>query len=92
MTTVLSTAPAPTFLKTSGSRRAKNSLATVLVTGSFLLALIPLIWLLWTVISKGLKVILDSTWWTETQRNIGYQAPGGGALHAIVGTIEQVLL
>jgi len=92
MTTVVSPAPAPTFLKTSGSRRAKNSLATVFVTGSFLLALIPLIWLLWTVISKGLKVILDSSWWTETQRNIGYQNPGGGALHAIVGTIQQVLL
>ena len=92
MTAVVSTAPAPTFLKTSGGRRAKNSLATVFVTGAFLLALIPLIWLLWTVISKGLSVILDSSWWTETQRNISYQDQGGGALHAIVGTIEQVLL
>lgn len=83
---------APTFIKASGSRKVKNSLATVFVTGSFLVALIPLIWLLWTVISKGYHVIVDSNWWSETQRNITYQAPGGGALHAIVGTLEQVLL
>jgi phosphate transport system permease protein len=74
----------------SRPRRAKNGLATVLVSLSFLIALIPLVWVLWTVISKGASTVLHGSWWTSTQRNITYTDPGGGALHAIVGTLEQV--
>jgi phosphate transport system permease protein len=83
---------APTFPRAAGSRKVKNSLATVFVTGSFLVALVPLVWLLWTVISKGYHVIIKSSWWTESQRNKTYSDAGGGALHAIVGTLEQVAL
>jgi phosphate transport system permease protein len=83
---------APAFARASGSRRFKNSLATTFVAGCFLVALIPLVWLLWTVISKGLHVVLSASWWTGTQRNKTLTDPGGGALHAIVGTLEQVAL
>jgi phosphate transport system permease protein len=80
------------FAKASGARKFKNNLATTLVTASFVLALIPLAWLLFTVISRGWRVIVKSTWWTETQRNIAFTDPGGGILHAIVGTLQQVLI
>jgi phosphate transport system permease protein len=76
-----------------GMRKAKNNIATAVVTGCFLVAMVPLVWLLWTVVSKGLSVVLKSGWWTSDQRNSQeWYVAGGGALHAIVGTAEQVLL
>jgi phosphate transport system permease protein len=81
----------PSSLQTHSSSRAlKNHLATVLVVLSFGIALIPLVWVLWTVVSNGLGTILHAHWWTGTQRNITYTDPGGGAFHAIIGTLEQV--
>jgi phosphate transport system permease protein len=76
----------------SGLRKVKNNTATVLITGSFLVALVPLIWLLYTVISKGWHAITQAGWFTESQRGITFRDSGGGALHAIVGTFEQVAL
>jgi phosphate transport system permease protein len=73
-------------------RSAKNNVATVLVTAAFGLAMVPLIWLIWTVVSKGLKTISDQDWWTNSQRNITFRNSGGGAYHAMLGTLEQVLL
>jgi phosphate transport system permease protein len=73
-------------------RRAKDKLATVLVILSFCIALIPLVWLLWTVVSKGLEAITRNGWFTESQRGITYRDSCGGAWGAIVGTFEQVLL
>jgi phosphate transport system permease protein len=76
----------------SPARKAKNLLATLLVTGSFLVAMVPLVWLLWTVASSGLKAISHAGWWTGTQRGISSSDPGGGVFHAIVGTLEIVAL
>ncbi|MCL2780863.1 MAG: phosphate ABC transporter permease PstA [Actinomycetia bacterium] len=73
-------------------RRVTNGVATTLVYASFAVALVPLVWLLWTVISKGLHAILSADWWTHSQRNLTYRDPGGGAYHAILGTAEQVAL
>ncbi len=81
-----------TFERASGKRRFKNNLATVLVYGCLIVALIPLVWVLWTVIGKGISTVTEASWWTGTQRNIQATDPGGGALHAIVGTLEQVAL
>jgi phosphate transport system permease protein len=75
-----------------GWRRTKNRIATVLVTSAFGVALIPLIWLLWTVVSKGLKAVTASGWFGSSQRNITYRDQGGGSYHAILGTLEQVAL
>lgn len=72
------------------ARRLKNRLATVLITSSFLVALIPLVWLMWTVLSKGLHAITRDGWFTHSQRNLTFTDPGGGAYHAILGTAEQV--
>lgn len=76
----------------SGARRAKDKLATGLIWASFGVALVPLAWLLWTVLSRGLGTVLDSDWWTGTQRNITFRVEGGGALHAILGTLIQVAI
>ncbi len=76
----------------AGWRKAKDRLATTVIYGSFALALVPLVWLLWTVVRRGLAGILASGWFTGSQRGITYRDSGGGALHAIIGTLEQVAL
>jgi phosphate transport system permease protein len=78
--------------KGSGRRRFKNSLATVLVTLAFVIALVPLVWLLWTVISKGFHAITRDGWWSSDQGVLTFSDPGGGVLHGIIGTLEQVAL
>ena len=89
--TLLSTAvPGSTFSPVSASRRFKNGLATTLVWLAFGVALIPLVWLLWTVVGKGYHAIFDASWWSSDQAGVSNTTPGGGALAAIVGTAEQV--
>jgi phosphate transport system permease protein len=80
------------FAKSSRRRKFRDSRATVLVYASVVIALIPLVWVLWTVISSGVSVLLHATWWTHTMRNVTYTNAGGGALHAIAGTLEQVAI
>ena len=91
MTTAELTRPGSLLAK-SRSRTVKNHLATVLVTLSLGIALVPLVWVLWTVVSNGFSTIARASWWTDTMRNVTYTDPGGGAYHAIVGTLEQVAL
>ena len=68
-----------------GKRRATDRLVTGWVTAAFMLAVIPLVSLSWTVIEKGLNR-LDLEFFTNSMRNV--VGEGGGALHAIVGTLE----
>ncbi len=78
---------APTFRSISASRKIRNSLATVLVTAAFLLALVPLIWVLYTVFARGLSVILSADWWTLSLSGLLGRQQGGGAYHAVYGTL-----
>ena len=71
-----------------GSRRAKDRLVTALVTTAFGIALLPLISLLVTVLSRGLARF-DPAYFSESMR--GVTGAGGGAIHAIVGTVEITL-
>ena len=71
----------------SASRRVRDRLATVLVYACFAVALVPLVWILWTVVSKGAGLLSDPTWWTNSQRGITARRIGGGAYHAIMGTL-----
>jgi len=73
-------------------RRVANNIATVLVTLSMLVALVPLVWVLFSVIAKGFKAIASSVWWTHSQAGTTAFAAGGGAYHAIVGTALQGLV
>ena len=61
----------------------------VTMWGAFFVAVVPLVWILWTVISRGLHMVTTSAWWTTNQRNINSDDFGGGARHAIEGTLLQ---
>ncbi len=80
------------FRRPSGSRTIKNTLAKIYVYLATLLALIPLVWVLYTVISKGARLVFTSTWWLQSQRGITPRREGGGAYHAIIGTVEIALI
>jgi phosphate transport system permease protein len=74
---------------TSPVRKAKNATAYAVMCGAFLVAVIPLIAVLWTVISRGAKAF-SGNFLTHSMRNIPETQAGGGAYHAIQGTLEQV--
>ncbi|RDI29868.1 phosphate ABC transporter permease PstA [Lentzea flaviverrucosa] len=82
----------PTFQSVSVSRRIKNGMATALVWGAFLIAIIPLVWVLYTVIQRGFPVILDGDWWQKSMSGLLARQQGGGAYHAIYGTLVQGLV
>ena len=65
-------------------RKFSNGLATVLVSFAFLLALVPLISVMITTISGG-AARFDLEFFTQSMR--GVIGEGGGALHALVGTL-----
>ncbi len=67
-----------------GARAATNRLVTALVTLAFVIALLPLISLVFTVVSNGIHRF-DLTFFTWSMRSV--VGEGGGALHAIVGTL-----
>jgi phosphate transport system permease protein len=67
-----------------GSRRATDRFVTSLVTGAFLLAMIPLVSLTITVVTFGLARF-DAEFFSYSMRSV--TGEGGGALHAIVGTL-----
>ena len=67
-----------------GTRAAKDRLVTALVYSAFGVAMIPLVSLIWTVLSKGLKR-LDGTFFNSSM--LGIVGEGGGAYHAILGTV-----
>jgi phosphate transport system permease protein len=83
---------ARTFTGVSLRRRAANALATVLVTSSVVVALVPLVWVLYSVVTKGIKTAKSSEWWTHSQAGMTAFLPGGGAYHAIIGTVLQGLV
>jgi phosphate transport system permease protein len=62
------------------------------MTLSMLIALVPLVWVLCSVIAKGFTVITSSVWWTHSQAGTTEFGAGGGAYHAIVGTVLQGLV
>jgi phosphate transport system permease protein len=73
----------------SRSRAVKDLIARVVMWGSFVLAMVPLVWILVTVVTKGISLLLQLQWWTNSQRNINATDVGGGAIHAIQGTLIQ---
>ena len=80
------------FGGTSLRRRAANNLATVLVTSSMVVALVPLLWVLLSVVVKGFHAVSSWVWWTHSQAGMTAFVTGGGAYHALVGTVLQALM
>ncbi|HKN54510.1 MAG TPA: phosphate ABC transporter permease PstA [Amycolatopsis sp.] len=91
-TTLQSPATTPAFQHVSLARRFKNSLATVLVWLSFLVAVVPLVWVLYSVVANGIKRIPYSNWWSQDLGNYLSDEVGGGVLHAIIGSLLQGLV
>lgn len=72
-----------------GGRQARDRLATSLVWVCFVLAVIPLLSLLWETIDRG-RTVLDGYFLGHSMEGVQTILPGGGAYHAIIGTLEQV--
>jgi phosphate transport system permease protein len=79
--------PASWFVE--GRRKAINRTMTGLVYSAFGLALIPLVSLVWTVFTLGLARF-DGQFFGSSMRNV--VGAGGGALHAVIGTLEITLM
>lgn len=82
-----------TQVRAVGRVAASDQIATLVVATLALLALVPLAILLWFVVAEGLPG-LRSNFFTQTLDSVGPLDPPtrGGGLHAIVGTLQQVLL
>ncbi|MFF8832224.1 phosphate ABC transporter permease PstA [Streptomyces sp. NPDC015131] len=70
-------------------RQAKDRLATSVVWVCFVLAVVPLLSLIWVTVSRGIKV-LDGYFLTHSMAGVPGFEPGGGVYHALIGTLEQV--
>lgn len=82
-------AKGPTFQAISGRRKATNTISTVLVTACVLIAIVPLVWVLYTVVSRGLSAVVSPTWFTNSFSGLTASSSGGGVYHAIIGTLLQ---
>lgn len=74
------------------SRRRKSQILTTVLAGAGLLAVVPLVWLLIYLVTHGLGALISASWWTKSQLGIMYSLAGGGALHAIIGTLVQTAI
>jgi phosphate transport system permease protein len=70
--------------RVEGSRRATDRLVTCVVVSAFGIAMVPLVSLVVEVLSQGLKR-LDAEFLTYSL--VGIVGEGGGAYHAIMGTL-----
>lgn len=80
------------FTQISGKRKAVDKFATVIIYFAMALALVPLLWVLIKVLSEGLPAILNPDWWVYDMVGQPRNKAGGGAVHAIIGTLMQVLV
>ncbi|MQS06893.1 phosphate ABC transporter permease PstA [Streptomyces alkaliphilus] len=85
---------AATFVLTSaveGRRQAVDRLAASLVWSSFVVAVLPLASLIWETIARGIPGV---SWYflTHSMNGVLSWQEGGGIYHAILGTLQQVVL
>jgi phosphate transport system permease protein len=71
-----------------GRRRAKNRMMTTLIWSAFVIALLPLVSVAYTLISKGAGKF-NPAFWQHSMNGVGPRDDTGGAYHAIIGTLEQ---
>ncbi len=72
-----------------GRRKATDRLVTSLVMTAFILALLPLVSLIYTVLLNGLPRMLQPSFFTMSMRNV--LGADGGVVHAVIGTLEITL-
>jgi phosphate transport system permease protein len=73
----------------SFARKLKDRLVFGLVCLAFIVAVAPLVSVLWMLVKNGLKRF-DIGFFTHSMRNVGPLDNNGGAYHALLGTVEQV--
>ena len=71
-----------------GRRKAFDRLITGVVTAAFLIAMVPLVSVAYTVVTLGAPN-WSAEFFSSSMRNV--VGEGGGALHAIIGTVEITL-
>lgn len=81
-----------TLSRPSRRRRTADHLAMGLVSLSTVIAVTPLLMVMYSVIAKGFKAVTSTVWWTHSQAGMTAFVAGGGAYHAIVGTVLQGLV
>ena len=69
-----------------GGRRRKDRFMTWLIWGAFVLALVPLVSLIWSVLSNGLGRF-NVYFLTHSMRNVYGGMDAGGVYHALLGTV-----
>lgn len=84
--------PADTFIPISGSRKFKDKAATVVFTVCFVLAVVPLVALLYKVVASGLPAVIDLNWWTHSFNLVAPSSMAGGVGHAIYGSLVQAVI
>jgi phosphate transport system permease protein len=70
-------------------RRIKNQVAAMFFLTSFVIALVPLVWVLSVVIARGWYAVTRSGWWTHSLRGVLPEEFAGGVYHALYGTLVQ---
>ena len=87
--TLQSAAKVPTFHPLSPIRKFKNKLATTLFATAFAIAIVPLVWVLYTVVERGFTAVVRQGWWTKSLSGVLPDQFAGGVYHAIYGTVLQ---
>ena len=77
------------FRPLSLRRRISNNAATMFFVISFVGALVPLVWVLSVVVSRGWYAVTRSGWWTHSLRGVLPEEFAGGVYHALYGTLVQ---
>ncbi|MEW2163279.1 phosphate ABC transporter permease PstA [Streptomyces sp. NPDC007084] len=75
--------------RVEGRRQAKDRVATSLVWVCFIVAVVPLVSLVWETVKRGVKVF-DPHFLSHSMGVVADTDTGGGIYHAIIGTLEQV--
>jgi phosphate transport system permease protein len=77
----------------TNSQHAKDSLAQVIITLGFIIAVLPVISILFTTVQKGLPG-LGIHLFTQSMASTSYSDPlgKGGLLHAIIGTMYLIII
>jgi phosphate transport system permease protein len=70
-------------------RRIENNVATMFFLASFVIALVPLIWVLSVVIARGWYAVTRSGWWTHSLHGVLPEEFAGGVYHALYGSLVQ---
>lgn len=79
----------PVFRPLGLRRRLTNAVATLFFFGSFIVALVPLVWVLSIVVGRGWYAVTRSGWWTHSLHGVLPEQFAGGVYHALYGTVVQ---